>query len=130
MIISFAIWIPVLVVVQFYFAEALFILRYIGFCLTIYAIRRFDIVFPYFAQLINRYANIYFFIYTIHGMYCLLIDKVWVFSLKPEATFMTLICFILSFLTNVVLSGAILWVVKSVSPRFLNLVSGGRYIKI
>lgn len=129
MIISFAIWIPVLVVVQFYFAEALFILRYIGFCLIIYVIRRFDIVFPYSAQLINRYANIYLFIYAIHGMYCLLIDKVWVFSLKPEATFMTLICFILSFLTNVVLSGAILWVVKSVSPRFLNLVSGGRYIK-
>ena len=125
----FLLWGVALVAAALYFPEAVFALRYAGFMLSICLVAKFDSFWPRMARLISENSNVFFFIYAIHGMYCPAIDKVFIKILTPDNVLVTLACFILSLLTNLILSYIIFLVAKAVSPRFIDLLSGGRFIK-
>ncbi len=80
-------------------------------------------------QYINGNSNSFFFIYAVHGMYSTIIVKFCynLLDCNEGGIFLGALCFLMSFLLNLMISTMFFVTLRHFMPNFLNILSGGRF---
>lgn len=121
------IWLSALILCNLFTTDLYVPLCCMGFCLAMPLAAATVQAFPRVTGFIDSHANAFLFIYAVHGLYCLQVDKIMVRLIGPAAPLSASWCMLASFIVNALVAVLILIMLKNVSPTLLNILSGGRY---